>query len=219
VILGVGIMTRAPSSGGKTRLAAHLSEDRLRTLRAALLADTLQTVSAVPDADRVVFFTPADGGAEIRLLSAAPLPLVAQTGADLGARMRAALEHLLQARSCEAAILVGTDMPLLTAEHINEARDILDTFRGVVLGPTDDGGYYLIGMRAARAELFQGVEWGTASVLADTLSAAARIGLEARLMRAGYDVDTIEDLRQLERDLRKAPSDLAPRLRAWCSDG
>jgi glycosyltransferase A (GT-A) superfamily protein (DUF2064 family) len=132
--------------------------------------------------------------------------------------MRAALEHLLQARSCEAAILVGTDMPLLTAEHINEARDILDTFRGVVLGPTDDGGYYLIGMRAVRAELFQGVEWGTASVLADTLSAAHRIGLEVRLMRAGYDVDTIEDLRKLERDLRKAPSDLAPRLRAWCSD-
>jgi glycosyltransferase A (GT-A) superfamily protein (DUF2064 family) len=144
---------------------------------------------------------------------------VAQTGADLGARMRAALEYLLQKRSCEAAILVGTDMPLLTAAHINETRDILDTFRGVVLGPADDGGYYLIGMQAVHPELFQGVEWGTASVLSDTLSAAGRIGLEARLIRAGYDVDTIEDLRRLERDLRKAPSDLAPRLRTWCSGG
>jgi rSAM/selenodomain-associated transferase 1 len=158
-------MTRAPSSGGKTRLAPHLSAARLRRLRAALLADTLETVSAVPDVDAVVFFTPADGGAEIRVLLATPLPCVAQTGADLGARMRAALEHLLEAPSCEAAILVGTDMPLLTAEHINEARQILDTFRGVVLGPSDDGGYYLIGMQAVHAELFQGVEWGTASVL------------------------------------------------------
>src|SRR5260370_3547419 len=101
-------MARAPSSGGKTRLAAHLPEARLRTLRAALLADTLQTISVVADVDRVVFFTPADAGAEIRVVSAAPLPCVAQTGADLGARMRAALEYLLQKRRCEAAILVGT---------------------------------------------------------------------------------------------------------------
>jgi hypothetical protein len=219
VTLGVGIMARAPSSGGKTRLAAHLPEARLRTLRAALLADTLQTISAVPDVERVVFVTPADRGAEIRGLSAAPLPCVAQTGADLGGRMCAALEYLLHARGCEAAILVGTDMPLLTAAHINEARDTLDTFRGVVLGPADDGGYYLIGMQEVHPELFQGVEWGTASVLNGTLGAADRIGLEARLIRAGYDVDTIEDLRRLERDLRKAPSDLAPRLRIWYYGG
>ena len=218
VILGVGVMTRAPSSGGKTRLSPHLSEDRLRTLRGALLVDTVQTISAVRDIDIVLFFTPVQGAREICEFVPA-LPCVAQTGDDLGERMRGALEQLLQVRGCEAAILVGTDMPLLTAAHLAEARDTLDAFQGVVLGPADDGGYYLIGMQAVQAALFQGIEWGTASVLTDTLRAADLAGVEARLIRAGYDVDTIEDLRRFEDDLQSAPPELAPHVRAWFRAG
>ncbi len=218
VILGVGVMARAPSSGGKTRLTPHLSEDRLRSLRGALLADTVETIAAVRDIDAVLFFTPVEGAREIGDFASA-LPCVAQTGDDLGERMRAALEHLLQVRGCEAAILVGTDMPWLTAAHFAEARDTLNAFHGVVLGPADDGGYYLIAMQTVQAALFQGIAWGTASALTDTLRAADLAGVEARLIRAGYDVDTIEDLRRLEDDLRSAPPELAPHVRAWFRSG
>lgn len=218
--LGVGVMTRVPAATGKTRLAPHLSGTRLRALREAFLVDTLETIAAVPGVTPMVFFTPADGEADIHALSPAPLACVAQAGDDLGERMRSALGHLLCARGCEAAILVGTDMPMLTAEHITEARETLDAFSGVVLGPADDGGYYLIGMHTVHPELFEGVEWGTASVLTDTLRAADRAGIEARLLRSGYDVDTIDDLRRLENDLRSAPPDIAPHVRAWfSSDG
>ena len=217
--LGVGVMSRVPSAAGKTRLAPHLSSSRLRALREALFVDTLETVAGVSDAAAVVFFTPAGGEVEIRALSPVPLPCVPQAGDDLGERMRAAVDHLLGPLGCEAAVLVGTDSPLLAAEHITEARESLDGFRGVVLGPADDGGYYLIGMRTRHAALFCGVPWGTSSVLTDTLRAADRGGIEARLIRAAYDVDTIEDLRRLEEDLRTAPRHLAPHVRRWLGDG
>jgi glycosyltransferase A (GT-A) superfamily protein (DUF2064 family) len=89
----------------------------------------------------------------------------------------------------------------------------------VVLGPAADGGYYLIGMRRVYAELFEGIAWGTASVLTDTLRVADRAGIEARLIRAAYDVDKIEDLQRLEDDLRTSSPELAPHVRAWFGAG
>jgi rSAM/selenodomain-associated transferase 1 len=218
VTLGIGVMARAPSSGGKTRLVPHLSERRLRALREALLADTLATVTR-GISEAIVFVTPAEAGGEVAALSEAAVACVPQADGDLGRRMCAAFTHLLQTLNYDAAILVGGDIPLLTSVHLDEARETLTITGGVVLGPADDGGYYLIGMRTVHAELFQGVDWGTASVLTDTLRAADQAGVEARLVRAAYDVDTIEDLRRLERDLQTAPPDLAPRVRAWFRDG
>jgi rSAM/selenodomain-associated transferase 1 len=253
--LGVGVMARAPSSGGKTRLAPHLSEHRLRALRRALLADTLRTVTNLPPSlasstgelppsrfratagqvppSRVratagqvvvavaviVFVEPGDASAEVEALSAAPLACVPQVDGDLGSRMRAAFTHLLQTLNCDAAILIGSDIPLLTADHFDKARETLAASDGVVLGPADDGGYYLIGMRRVYAELFEGVAWGASSVLTDTLRVADRAGIEARLIRSAYDVDTIEDLQRLEADLRTASPELAPHLRAWFGAG
>jgi glycosyltransferase A (GT-A) superfamily protein (DUF2064 family) len=133
--------------------------------------------------------------------------------------MRAAFAYLLETLNCDAAILVGSDIALLTGDHLHEACETLATTGGVVLGPADDGGYYLIGMRRVYAELFEGVSWGTSSVLTDTLRVADRAGIEARLIRAAYDVDTIEDLQRLEDDLRTASPELAPHVRAWFGAG
>ena len=207
-------MARAPSSPGKTRLSPHYSESRLRVLRAALLADTLLVVAAVPDVDRYIIFTPDDGEQEISALAAGHFELVAQRGGDLGQRMQSAVQEIVVSRGCAAAILVGSDIPDLSVACLTEARETLESNGGVVLGPADDGGYYLIGMRAVHAELFRDIEWGSASVLADTLGAAARAGVEARLLRGAYDIDTIEDLRRLERDL-EAGDQAAPHVRAW----
>jgi glycosyltransferase A (GT-A) superfamily protein (DUF2064 family) len=87
----------------------------------------------------------------------------------------------------------------------------------VVLGPADDGGYYLIGMTEVRGGLFEGMAWGAPSVLADTRRAAERLGVEVGLIRGGYDIDTIEDLHRLERDLPDVPLERAAHVRAWFS--
>ena len=162
-----------------------------------------------------MFVEPAEACAEVEALSPGPIVCVPQTAGDLGRRMCAAFEHLLETLFCDAAILVGTDIPLLTADHFDEARETLASTGGVVLGPTDDGGYYLIGMRRVYTELFEGVEWGTSSVLTDTLRIAERAGIEARLIRPAYDVDTLAELHRLETDLRTASPELAPHVREW----
>ena len=209
-------MARAPSSASKTRLAPHLSASRLAALCKAMLADTLSALASVGDV--TIFFTPDDAAEEMAALSSATVLRVPQGGGDLGARMLGALRHLLDVRSCDGALLVGSDIPLITADHLIEAADTLRTRGGVVLGPADDGGYYLIGMAQAHPPLFEGIAWGTGSVLTDTLRAAERIGVEARLVRSAYDVDTIDDLRRLERDLASAPARVCPAVRRWLSE-
>jgi uncharacterized protein len=213
--LGIGVVSRAPSAG-KTRLAPHLSPERLQALCAALLSDTLDVVArarCVGD-EAVVFFTPPGSESEIARLVPHAFDRARQADGDLGQRMRAALEELLDARGCDVAVLVGSDIPFLTVAAIIEARDALRS-GGVVFGPTDDGGYYLIGMSTVHARLFENIEWSTAGVLAETLRAAERIGVAAHVVRGAYDIDTIEDLRRAERDLATAAAAVAPNLRRW----
>jgi rSAM/selenodomain-associated transferase 1 len=215
----IAVMARAPSSPGKTRLSPYYSESRLRALRAALLADALHVVAAVPEVDHYIFFTPDDAKDEISAIAADRFELVSQRGDDLGQRMEGTVKELLVSRGCAAALLVGSDIPTLDAACFTEARATLESNGGVVIGPADDGGYYLIGMRELHAELFRDIEWGTAGVLNDTLRAAARAGVEARLIRGGFDIDTMEDLRRLEWELKSATLNAAPNLRRWLDEG
>ena len=209
----IGVMARAPSSPGKTRLAASVSEPSLRALRAAMLADTVAVASAIPHADVVVFVTPAESAAEMSALLPRNVQVRPQRGTDLGERMRHAIAELIDGDGDNAAILVGTDAPLVTTEHFAEAVAVLRTRGGVVIGPADDGGYYLIGMTRVFADLFTGIEWGTDSVLRDTMRIAERLHLDANLIRGTYDIDTIADLRRLARDLALEPPSVAPRTR------
>jgi hypothetical protein len=132
--------------------------------------------------------------------------------------MLAAMRHLLERLKYDAALLVGSDIPWLTADHAREAIAVLETRGGVVLGPADDGGYYLIGMTWPIDRLFKDIAWGTRSVLTDTLRAAERLGVDARLIRSAYDVDTMADLRRFERELAQGPADACPHLRQWLSE-
>jgi rSAM/selenodomain-associated transferase 1 len=211
----IGVMVRAPSAAGKTRLAPDLSDSRLASLRTALLADTLQMAAGLTGVDVVLFVTPATAVSEVAALIAHSLPCTPQTDGDLGDRMRAAFEHLLRERGYAAALLIGSDIPFLSAAHVTDACNSLHASAGIVLGPAADGGYYLVGMTQVHGGLFERIDWGTATVLADTLRVADRLGVEARLIGSTYDIDTIEDLRRLERDLAAAPPDIAPNVRRW----
>jgi rSAM/selenodomain-associated transferase 1 len=213
---GVGLMARAPSAAGKTRLAPYLSADRLHALRSALLADTLQALEPIPNV--ILFFTPDESEMELARFCDFRIARVPQSAGDLGERMHTAMRDLIDMRGYDAGILVGSDTPWLGADDLREAANVLRASGGVVLGPADDGGYYLVGMMQAHAPLFEGVAWGTGTVLADTMRAAERVGIGARLLRPTYDVDTIDDLRRLERDLGRAPGGVCPHMRRWFNE-
>jgi uncharacterized protein len=213
VTIAVGVMARAPSTPGKTRLAADLSEPGLRALREALLSDTLTVICSVAHIQPFVFVTPDDAGDEMLPYLPREVPVRPQRGDDLGARMRNALAALIDVERFDAAVLVGSDIPLIAPEHIDEATALLRTRGGVVLGPADDGGYYLIGMTRVFPELFAGIEWGSDSVLMDTMRIAERQHIDVCLIRGAYDIDTLEDLRRLERDLERELPHVAPSTR------
>ena len=124
-----------------------------------------------------------------------------QHGTDLGARLFDALSRA--AASHELLCAIGTDHPGLDGDRIEEAFSLLESGQDAVLGPALDGGYYLIGLRrsALRAELFTGIAWSTERVLEQTMGRCEKLGLDVVQLTPELDVDTSEDLAELERGL------------------
>jgi rSAM/selenodomain-associated transferase 1 len=118
---------------------------------------------------------------------------MAQSGHDLGARMADAFARAF-ARGARRVAIVGTDVPGVSRATVREALSALEV-ADVVMGPADDGGYYLIGLRAPWPGLFAGIEWSTPSVREQTLARAAAAGLSVRELARLRDVDTLEDVR------------------------
>ena len=126
--------------------------------------------------------------------------LARQGPGDLGGRMARALQDALDA-GAEKAVIVGTDCPAVTSEHVCEAFDALGE-HDLVLGPSSDGGYWLIGLRRA-ADVFDGVRWGTDAVLSRTLTLAKRHGLSTHLLEELSDVDRPDDLQHLPAEMAR----------------
>ena len=197
------VFARTPVAGRvKTRLIGRLTAQQAAELHQAMIADTADLVAALPlPAERRVLF------------SEAPPPMALPEGieagrqaeGDLGARLVAAIESAF-AGGAENAIVLGSDSPHLPSARILEAVEALDSAE-MVLGPTDDGGYYLVGCRAGRFSpaAFAGVEWGTARVFQQTRAAAAAAGLSVASLAPSYDLDEWEDLMRFARDAARAP--------------
>jgi rSAM/selenodomain-associated transferase 1 len=137
-----------------------------------------------------------------------------QRGDDLGERMHNALADA-GAAAARQVLLVGSDLPSLPPSHLSDAFTALAS-HDVVFGPSEDGGYYLVGVNAhavaAATSLFQEIAWGSEAVLAQTLSAAEAVGLRTTLIPRAFDIDTREDLLRLHHDPRP---DAARHTRAW----
>ena len=116
-----------------------------------------------------------------------------QTGEDLGQRMHHAFTEVFS-HGYPYALLVGTDVPNLSGRHYRRAKEVLQT-TDVVLGPTHDGGYYLVGLKQPRPELFVEISWSTDRVLTQSLARAEQAGLGIGLLDPERDVDTFEDVR------------------------
>jgi uncharacterized protein len=204
--IAVAIMAKAPWPGEvKTRLCPPLRAAEAAALYRCFLLDKIAVVRTLVDAQPVVAYTPEEARTEFATL-APDFTLVPQRGPDLGARLHAALVGLLAAGH-PGAIAVDSDTPTLPRELLQQAVDCL-TRPGpdVVLGPTEDGGYYLIGVRAAHRALFDAVPWSTSAVLEITLRQAAAAGLQAVCLPAWFDVDTPDDLRRLQTVLDGSPA-------------
>jgi len=126
--------------------------------------------------------------------------LRSQQGGDLGERMQGAFESAL-ARS-RRAILVGSDVPALSPRYLRDADRALAEGEDAVVGPAEDGGYVLIGLSRADAELFRGIPWGGPEVLAETRRRVAALAWRLRELPALWDVDRPEDLARLPRAMR-----------------
>lgn len=202
--VAVAIMAKAPRPGTvKTRLCPPLLATEAAALYRCFLLDKIATVGGLVDARPVIAYTPDDARTEFDVL-APGFALVAQDGADLGARLHATLSGLLAAGHV-GAIAVDSDTPTLPSGFLQQAVDCL-TRPGpdVVLGPTEDGGYYLIGVRAPHRELFERMPWSTSDVMEITRHRAAAAGLRALCLSSWFDVDTPDDLERLRATLDKA---------------
>jgi uncharacterized protein len=202
----VAILTRAPSAGGKTRLFASLGRAHDPALLSALLLDTVDGAAA-PGVRRVIAVTPPEACDEVRRLIP-DVDVVPQPEGDLGDRMRHVMAALLDA-GAPAVAVIGSDLPHLAPATVAEALTVAARERAtLVLGPAEDGGYYLIA--ATRVpNVFSSIDWGSARVLAQTEDAAARDGLTVHRLGPMSDVDSADDLRRACGDGR------ARRTEAW----
>jgi glycosyltransferase A (GT-A) superfamily protein (DUF2064 family) len=130
------------------------------------------------------------------------------------------LSSILNPRSSNlsSVVIIGTDSPNLPTDYLHAAFARLDDGADLVLGPADDGGYYLIGLRARQPRLLREAPMSTPTLLADTLAIAAELGLRAELLPMWYDVDTAAELKRLAEDLRDTPADIAPHTRAFIAN-
>lgn len=208
-------MAKAPRPGrAKTRLSPPLSPAAAARLARCLLLDTFRRVREVEEAQPVLLYTPQAARRMFRRL-APGFRLVPQPSGNLGRRMSAAFERLL-ARGPRPVVVIGGDAPSLPRRVLERALRALDgRTTDVVLGPSADGGYYLIGLRRPCAALFTGIAWSTPTVLAATLARARAARLRVTLLPRWWDVDTPADLVRLRRWLRTRPPSELPHTRRF----
>jgi hypothetical protein len=206
------IMAKAPKPGMvKTRLARSLPVEAVTELYRCLLDDTMALARSLPTVD-VAMMCPASDVEELTRLTQGVLGVVAQKGEGLAAGLTSVFAHFA-APGRRRIVAFNSDSPHLPASVLASAFEVL-TRHDVVVGPTHDGGYYLVGAKAAHPALFDGDSMGTKSALEALLARARELQLSLGYTDPFYDIDVEDDLTRLAAELRLAPS-RAPRTAAW----
>jgi rSAM/selenodomain-associated transferase 1 len=234
-LCALAVMTKAPEAGRvKTRLVPPLTPEGAAELNKCFLRDTATTISiacrrrpvgdahaphseAATAARGIAVYTPV--GAESAYDGILPndFSLLPQRGERFGERLYFAVEDLFKC-GFASVCLIDSDSPTVPAGNFAEAVELLSTGEDrVVLGPSDDGGYYLIGVKKPHRHLFQQIDWSTERVLDQTIQRATEIGIEVKLLPTGYDVDDGASLRRLCNELLgdKALAGIAPYTREF----
>lgn len=212
------LMAKVPIPGRvKTRLLPYLDNETSASLYTCFLKDMVAALeSAYPGLCRVAY-TPAEHVEQLRSILPAGCPTLAQRGAHLGDRLYNLFHYLLLSEGLDRVLAVNSDSPTLPMQLIAEAFARLQE-PGVdgVLGPAEDGGYYLIGLSRPHKHLFTDIPWSTPEVLSTTLKRAEEANLKLTLLDSWYDVDDGASLLRLWKELRPSKDGgPAPATRAY----
>lgn len=179
----------------KTRLASHLDEKTIFNLYLNFLDDSVDKICKIAGADRFCGVHPGTmSGYFDRVAVSKKICIFLQEGKDLGERMKNALAKRFE-EGYEKVVIIGSDSPSLPISYIKEA---FASEKDLVVGPSTDSGYYLIGMHGKVVDVFSGVSWGTEKVLSETFARVRRIGATMMVLPVWYDVDRYDDLKFLK---------------------
>jgi rSAM/selenodomain-associated transferase 1 len=218
------IMAKAPRPGAvKTRLTSSLSPEAVTTLYCCLLDDTLALARSLKlqlSEVEVAIMCPASDVNELAQLAGAQLAnneasVVAQQGEGLAAGLTSVFAHFAEGHQ-RRIIAFNSDSPHLPRSVLEDAFETLAA-HDVVVGPTHDGGYYLVGAKASHPALFAGDGMGTSSAMERLLARARALELSVGFADSFYDIDVADDLSRLAEELRLAPA-RAPRTAAWLKE-
>ncbi|OPX90786.1 MAG: 2-phospho-L-lactate guanylyltransferase [Pelotomaculum sp. PtaB.Bin104] len=188
----LAIMSRTPSTEGKSRLGGVLSPAQREALQWAFLKDTLDKARLLKEFKCYLAITPP---CQINCVAQAvglSVEVIPQPDGDLGQRMLGVAQELFIGGH-SPVILIGTDVPSLPPAFLLKALALLE-YGDLVFGPAFDGGYYLIGMRRFESRIFENIDWGTASVLEETVNICRKYGLAYSLLEPLADIDQPRDI-------------------------
>lgn len=198
------VVAKAPRIGHvKTRLGAALAPEGIVALYRCLIEDTLELAGRLP-ATRVVVVCPAADVGELRVWLGPTTEIVAQEGGGLAAALDSTFRVFL-GEGVDRVVIFNGDSPHLPPAELERAFALLDGC-DLTIGPTIDGGYYLVGGRAYHPGLFDASRMGTQTALDALLARAGALGLAVEMTASWYDVDEPHDLERLARDLHSAPA-------------
>jgi hypothetical protein len=198
----MAIMAKAPRVGKvKTRLSPPLTLEQSAALNICFLKDTAEGLAGVAGADGMVCYTPVGDETAFDGLLPGSFRLIAQRGDKFGERLLCAAEDIL---SCGfgSVCLIDSDSPTVPKAAFEQAvAELAREGDRIVLGPSQDGGYYLIGLKRAHAAVFENITWSTASVCEETIERAREAGIEVAVLPLWYDVDDGATLTILREEL------------------
>ena len=207
-------VAKRPAPGQtKTRLTPPLAPAQAAALYEHFLLDTLELMRRTPDVDRLIAYLPETEQDYFSNL-APDLGLILQEGDDLGARLDNAIQSRLR-EGYERVVVMDSDSPTLPAAYLVEAFAALQQDADVALGPCDDGGYYLIGLKAPAPRLLREVEMSTPNVVNETLALAAEENLRVHQLPVWYDIDDATTLTRLAHELAELPLEIAHHTRQF----
>lgn len=209
------IMTKIPRAGNvKTRLQPFLTPAQSAEIAAVFLQDSEEKAQKICD-KTIIAFTPPEKKDDLFNFVSSKNTFIAQSGKDLGERMFNAFEFAFENGS-DSVVMIGTDSPGFPAVFIERAFNFLEN-SDAVLGESEDGGYYLIGLKTLRKEIFENVEWSSPETFVQTVRNIENCGLSLTCVPKWHDVDFPEDLRRLKTELLENPK-LAPKTAKWLED-
>ncbi len=196
------VMSKAPRPGKvKTRLSPPLTLEQTAALNVRFLRDTTENLAQVPGSAGLISYTPVGDEALFAGLLPSTFALVPQRGDLFGERLLAAAQDIL-AIGYGSVCLIDSDSPTVPQAAYQQAVEALQRPGDrIVLGPSEDGGYYLIGLKQAHPEPFERITWSTAQVLGETLTRCREANLEVVLLPTWYDVDDAKTLHVLNEEL------------------